>query len=182
MAGVILGGITGSVVYASYVGDARIKVLGEGYTDEDAVRRAGEVNKQLVELSRETDIPMVATVDSHYVNPDDAPDHDILLCIGTNVSVMDEKRMRMNAPVYYVQSEAEVRARFAELPEAVDNTQRVAEACDLELEFGRLHLPDARQQTIQGVEQVVAKDVRENKKDEQRGRDHRVFGWCRHFP
>ncbi|MCH8065544.1 MAG: DNA polymerase III subunit alpha [Chloroflexi bacterium] len=101
------------------------------------------VNKQLVELSRETAIPLVATVDSHYIYPDDAPDHDVLLCIGTNTSVLDEKRMRMNAPVYYVQSEAEVRARFAELPEAVDNTQRIAEACDVTLEFGRLHLPDA---------------------------------------
>ncbi|MCH8994297.1 MAG: DNA polymerase III subunit alpha [Chloroflexi bacterium] len=101
------------------------------------------VNKQLVELSRETEIPLVATVDSHYTYPDDAPDHDVLLCIGTNTSVLDEKRMRMNAPVYYVQSEAELRARFADLPEAVDNTQRIADQCDLELEFGRLHLPDA---------------------------------------
>ncbi|MCH7719034.1 MAG: DNA polymerase III subunit alpha, partial [Chloroflexi bacterium] len=110
---------------------------------ENGLPEVTAVNKQLVELSRETGIPLVATVDSHYIYPDDAPDHDILLCIGTNASVLDEKRMRMNAPVYYVQSEAEVRARFAELPEAVDNTQRVAEACDLELEFGRLHLPDA---------------------------------------
>ncbi|MEX2158878.1 MAG: DNA polymerase III subunit alpha [Dehalococcoidia bacterium] len=101
------------------------------------------VNKQLVELSRELDIPVVATVDSHYTYPEDAPDHDVLLCIGTNTTVMDEKRMRMNAPVYYVQSEAELRARFAAVPEAIDNTQIVADACDLTLEFGRLHLPDA---------------------------------------
>ncbi len=100
------------------------------------------VNKQLVELSRELEIPLVATVDSHYIRPEDAPDHDVLLCIGTNATVMDEKRMKMNAPVYYIQSEAEVRARFAELPEAVDNTQQIAEACDVTLEFGRLHLPD----------------------------------------
>src|SRR3990170_1808203 len=109
---------------------------------ENGLPEVTAVNKQLVELSRETGIPVVATVDSHYTYPDDAPDHDILLCIGTNSSIMDEKRMRMNAPVYYVQSEAEVRARFADLPEAVDNTQLVADACDLTLEFGRLHLPD----------------------------------------
>ncbi|MBI4570755.1 MAG: DNA polymerase III subunit alpha, partial [Chloroflexi bacterium] len=78
----------------------------------------------------------------HYTLPGDAEAQDLLLCIQTGSSVMDEKRMRMNAPVYYVQSEAEVRARFAELPEAVDNTQRIAELCDLELEFDRLHLPD----------------------------------------
>ena len=110
---------------------------------ENGLPEVTAANKQLVAMSRESGIPLVATVDSHYVYPDDAPDHDILLCIGTNSTVLDEKRMRMNAPVYYVQSEAELRARFAELPEAVDNTQLVADACDLELEFGRLHLPDA---------------------------------------
>ncbi|MEX1253232.1 MAG: DNA polymerase III subunit alpha [Dehalococcoidia bacterium] len=110
---------------------------------ENGLPDVERVNKEIVELSRETGVPVVATVDSHYVHPTDADDHDVLLCIGTNASVLDEKRMRMNAPVYYVQSEAEVRARFAELPEAVDNTQLVADACDLELEFGRLHLPDA---------------------------------------
>ncbi|MGB2694390.1 MAG: DNA polymerase III subunit alpha [Dehalococcoidia bacterium] len=110
---------------------------------ENGLADVTRVNKQLVELSRETDIPLVATVDSHYIYPSDADDHDVLLCIGTNSSVLDEKRMRMNAPVYYIQSEAEIRARFAELPEAVDNTQVIADACDLKLEFGRLHLPDA---------------------------------------
>src|SRR3990172_3561264 len=109
---------------------------------ENGLPEVTAVNKQLVELSRELDIPVVATVDSHYVHPDDAPDHDVLLCIGTNSSVLETKRMRMNGPFYYVQSEAELRARFSELPEAIDNTQLVADACDLTLEFGRLHLPD----------------------------------------
>src|SRR3990170_7824875 len=63
---------------------------------ENGLPEVTQVNKQLVELARETAIPLVATVDSHYTLPDDAPDHDILLCIGTNSSVMDEKRMRMN--------------------------------------------------------------------------------------
>src|SRR3990170_2641966 len=108
----------------------------DGYyfeVQENGLPEVTAVNKQLVELSRETGIPVVATVDSHYVFPEDAPDHDILLCIGTNATVLDEKRMRMNAPVYYVQSEAEERARFAELPEAVDNTQHIADGWDLAL-------------------------------------------------
>jgi len=109
---------------------------------ENGLEEVTVVNKQLVELSRELDIPVVATVDSHYVFPEDAPDHDVLLCIGTNASVLEEKRMRMNGPYYYLQSEAELRARFTDLPEAIDNTQLVADACDLKLEFGRLHLPD----------------------------------------
>ncbi len=109
---------------------------------ENGLEEVTAVNKQLVELSRELDIPVVATVDSHYVYPEDAPDHDVLLCIGTNASVLEEKRMKMNGPFYYLQSEAELRARFADLPEAIDNTQVIADACDLTLEFGRLHLPD----------------------------------------
>ncbi len=110
---------------------------------ENGLPEVTAVNKQLVELSREHGIPVVATADSHYVCSEDAPDHEVLLCIGTNSSMLDEKRMRMNAPVYYVLSEEEMRARFDGLPEAVDNTQHVAESCDLTLEFGRLHLPDA---------------------------------------
>jgi DNA polymerase-3 subunit alpha len=100
------------------------------------------VNGQLVRLSREAGIPLVATNDCHYVFREDAPTQDILLCIGTNSSVLDEKRMRMSDDSYYLKSEEEMRALFPDLPDAIDNTWRVAEACDLELEFGRLHLPE----------------------------------------
>jgi len=110
---------------------------------ENGLPEVAQANKLLVDLSRETGLPLVATCDSHYTYPEDAPDHDVLLCIGTNSTVHEEKRMKMNAPVYYLQSESEVRARFSELPEAVDNTQVIADACDVTLEFGRLHLPDA---------------------------------------
>ena len=109
---------------------------------ENGLPEVTAANKQLVEISRETGVPLVATVDSHYTYPDDADIHDVLLCIGTNSSVLDDKRMKMNAPVYYVQSEAEMRARFSGLEEAIDNTQHIADQCDLTLEFGRLHLPD----------------------------------------
>src|SRR3990170_6812262 len=101
-----------------------------------------EAKRVLVGLSKEMGIPLVATNDSHYLRRDDHDSHDILLCIGTNSTVQEEKRMRMSDPSYYVSSEAEMRAAFAELPEAVDNTWRIAEACDLEFEFGRLHLPE----------------------------------------
>src|SRR3990170_8434643 len=100
------------------------------------------VNKQLVQISKEAGIPLVATNDVHYIYREDAPTHDVLLCIGTNSSVLDEKRMRFSDDSYYLKSEEEMRALFPDLPEAIDNTWRVAEACDLELEFGRLHLPE----------------------------------------
>ena len=109
---------------------------------EHSIPELTAVNRQLVRLSRETGIPLVATNDCHYVYREDAPIHDILLCIGTNSSVLDEKRMRMSDDSYYLKSEEEMRAAFPDLPEAIDNTWQVAEACDLELEFGRLHLPE----------------------------------------
>ncbi len=109
---------------------------------EHSIPELAAINSQLVRLSQETGIPLVATNDCHYVHTEDAPTHDVLLCIGTNSSVLDEKRMRMPDDSYYLKSEEEMRALFPDLPEAIDNTWRVAEACDLELEFGRLHLPE----------------------------------------
>ena len=97
---------------------------------------------EIVKMSREMGIPLVATNDSHYLTQDDHDSHDVLLCIGTNATVQEEKRMRLSDPSYYVTSEAEMRAGFQEFPEAIDNTWKIAEKCDLELEFGRLHLPE----------------------------------------
>ena len=101
------------------------------------------VNRQLVEISRETGIPLVATNDVHYVYQEDAPTHDILLCIGTNSSVLDDKRVRMPDDSYYLKSEEEMLALFPDLPEAIENSARIAEMCDLDLRFGELHLPEA---------------------------------------
>jgi DNA polymerase-3 subunit alpha len=97
----------------------------------------------LVRLSSELNIPLVATNDSHYTAREDAPIHDVLLCIGTNSTVDDPKRqLKMNDTSYYLTSEEEMLAVLRDVPEAVGNTQLVAEQCDLELEFGRLHLPE----------------------------------------
>ena len=97
----------------------------------------------LTDLSRATGIPLVATNDSHYTAPEDHSIHDVLLCIGTNSTVDDPKRqLKMHDTSYYVKSEDEMLALFPEMPEAVTNTQLVAEQCNLELEFGRLHLPE----------------------------------------
>jgi len=101
------------------------------------------VMKGLVELSGKTKIPLVATNDSHYTAAEDAPIHDVLLCIGTNSTVDDTKRqLKMHDQSYYVKSEDEMLVVFKDMPEAVANTQLVAEQCNLEMEFGRLHLPE----------------------------------------
>src|SRR5438874_3753175 len=100
------------------------------------------VNRVLYGLSREMDIPLVATNDSHYLTSDDHASQDILLCIQTNSTVQEEKRMKMSDVSYYVRSETEMLSLFPDLPETITNSWKIAESCDLELEFGRLHLPE----------------------------------------
>jgi len=101
-----------------------------------------QVNATLIALSAELDIPLIATNDVHYVRSEDAASHDLLLCIGTNSSVHDEKRMKMPSNSFYLKSTEEMTELFADVPEAIKNTERVAEMCHLELDFERLHLPE----------------------------------------
>ena len=100
------------------------------------------INKELIALSHKLDIPLVATNDVHYVNRDDAYAHDILLCIQTNNTIDNGNRHKMADDSFYLKSPDEMAALFAETPEAIANTERIAELCNLELEFGRLHLPE----------------------------------------
>ena len=100
------------------------------------------INKGLIELSRELDIPLLATNDAHYLNKEDAATHDLLLCIGTNTTVTDEKRKKMAGPYFYLKSPEEMAELYQDIPEAVENSQRIAEACNLKLDFNRLHLPE----------------------------------------
>ncbi len=113
------------------------------HDEPDINAECDRVLKGLVALSKKTKIPLVATNDSHYTAPEDHSIHDILLCIGTNSTVLDTKRgLKMHDTSYYVKSEEEMLALLPEIPEAVTNTQLVAEQCNLEMEFGRLHLPE----------------------------------------
>jgi DNA polymerase-3 subunit alpha len=99
------------------------------------------INNALIDLSRELDIPLVATGDTHYVRREDAQTHDLLLCIGTGAMVKDTSRMKMQADSFYLKSEAEMAELYRDIPEALENTNRIADKCDLKLEFGRVHLP-----------------------------------------
>ncbi len=110
--------------------------------EHPAMEDQRRVNPLLVRLARELDLPLVATNDSHYTFREDHEVHDILLCIGTNASVHEANRMRMSDDSYYVKSEEEMRALFPDLPEAIDNTWRIAEQCDLTIDFDRLNLPE----------------------------------------
>ncbi len=97
---------------------------------------------KLVELARELELPMVLTNDSHYTSPDQEHPHDVLLCIGTNATVHETNRMKLEGGSFYLKSEDEMRALLPELPEAVDETARIAEQVDIRLDFGRTLLPD----------------------------------------
>ncbi len=99
------------------------------------------VNKALVEMSRETGIPLVATNDAHYIHRSQAHAHEVLLCIQTGKTMTDPDRMRMNNDSYYLRSGEEMAALFAEIPEAVTNTLRIAERCNLDLDRTGFHLP-----------------------------------------
>ncbi|MDP7524729.1 MAG: DNA polymerase III subunit alpha [Dehalococcoidales bacterium] len=101
-----------------------------------------QINQVLIPMSQELDIPLVATGDVHYVNQGDASTHDLLLCIGSNTSIHDEKRMKMAGDYFYLKSPQEMADLFRDIPRAVENTGYIAEMCNLELEFGRLYLPE----------------------------------------
>ncbi len=100
-----------------------------------------QVNQGLLRLSRELNIPLVATNDCHYINAEDWEPHDILLCIQTGKKVSDENRMRYDGGQYYVKSEDEMRQLFGYVPQALENTHKIAERCNVEIEFGVTKLP-----------------------------------------
>ena len=95
----------------------------------------------LIRIHQETGIPLVATNDAHYLRKEDARIQDVLMCIQTGRTVDDTDRMRFETDQLYLKSEEEMRSLFPDWPEAFDNTQKIADMCDFDFEFGRYHLP-----------------------------------------
>lgn len=112
-----------------------LEIQNHGLDKEFKVRAA------LKNLAAEFDLPLIATNDSHYVKREDADFHDLLLCLQTGKKVGDEHRMKFNSDDYYLKSPAEMRALFADVPEACDNTLKIAERCNVTLEFGKFQMP-----------------------------------------
>src|SRR5690349_12139316 len=100
-----------------------------------------KVNRQLIPWAREFGLKLVATNDVHYVEKNHSHAHDCLICIGTQTQLTDSKRMKYVEEQFYLRSAEEMKARFDETPEAVKNTLEVAEKCNLEIEFNKLHYP-----------------------------------------
>ncbi|HCO18251.1 MAG TPA: DNA polymerase III subunit alpha, partial [Tissierellales bacterium] len=108
---------------------------------DHGIREQVVVNEELRKLSRETGIPLVATNDVHYLRKEDARVHDVLLCVQTGKTVVDEDRMKFPSEEFYLKSPDEMEDLFPEDIAALMNTVDIAERCNVELEFGKLHLP-----------------------------------------
>src|SRR5512140_1649700 len=100
-----------------------------------------KVNRQLIPWAKEFGLKLVASNDVHYVEKGHSHAHDCLICIGTQTQLADTKRMKYAEQQFYLRSAEEMKARFAEVPEAVRNTLEVAEKCNVEIQFGKLHYP-----------------------------------------
>jgi DNA polymerase III subunit alpha len=109
--------------------------------EANGIREQEEVNRQLVEMSGKTGLPLVATNDCHYLNADDVEAHDTLLCIQTNARITDESRMRFDTGELYFKTQEEMEKEFAHCPQAMENVQTIIDQCNLELEVGKNHFP-----------------------------------------
>ena len=121
------------------------EIFGEGNffleLQDHGIPEQGLVNQQLFKMSEETGIELVATNDIHYTYAEDAKPHDILLCIQTGKKLSDENRMRYDGGQYYVKSEEEMLRLFPYAKQALENTQKIADRCRVEIEFGVTKLP-----------------------------------------
>ena len=126
------------------------ELFGDGYFLElqkhQHVPQLDQINEGLLRLSEDTRLPLVATNDAHYVHQHQSGLQDIYICIQTNTTVRDEKRLRMEDDSYYIKSPEEMEGLFIDLPaniraEAMANTGVIADMCDVSLEFGQTHLP-----------------------------------------
>ena len=116
-------------------GNFFLELQDHGYADQK------KVNTALLTMSQKLGIPLIATNDCHYTYAGDAEAHDILLCIQTGKKLSDENRMRYPGGQFYVKSEDEMRTIFAYAPEAIENTQKIADRCNVTIEFGKTKLP-----------------------------------------
>ena len=121
------------------------RVFGEDYYIEiqnNGIKEQVLANQKLVQLARKLDIPLVATNDAHYLKREDAYNHEVLLCIQTGKRMSDEDRMRFDTDELYVKSPEEMSEYFSAFPDAIENTVKIADKCNVEFEFGHTILPN----------------------------------------
>ncbi len=119
-------------------------VFGEDYyleLQDHNIPEQSLVNPQIVRLSKECDIPLVATNDVHYINDDDYKMHKVLVCIQTASKITDENILEFKTNEFYLKSRDQMAELFANVPEAIENTNTIAEKCNVEFQFGKIKLP-----------------------------------------
>ena len=109
--------------------------------DHPNIKDQNKVNQALIKISRECNIPLVATNDTHYIHPEDAEAQDILLCIQTQKKIADKNRLSMLGENFSLKPPEEMEKAFRNVPEAIKNTQKIAEMCNLEIKLGEIKLP-----------------------------------------
>lgn len=138
--------IKGDIDLAKRTADEYRHIFGKGnfYLEiqDNLIREQEKVNKEIIKISKELDIPLVATNDVHYVQKEDSMAHEALLCIQTQTTLEDPNRMRMQTDEFYFKSPDVMKRTFGSLcPEAIKNTIEITEKCNLELDFSKPHLP-----------------------------------------
>jgi len=146
-----LGGVVPKILLANgyEAGKERALMFNEIYgqgnffleLQENGLDEQKQVNQMLMRISQETGIPLVVANDVHYIEASDTEAHDILLCIQTGKTVNDEDRMRFSSDDFYLKSPQEMYAMFPYAKEALENTQKIADRCNIEIEFNNYHLP-----------------------------------------
>jgi DNA polymerase-3 subunit alpha len=132
---------------------------------ENGIPEQRDVNRGLIELGRKLSIPIVATNDCHYLNPEDAEAHDILLCIQTGRTIEDADRMKFATNEFYLKTPEDMIKSFSYCPESIDNTVKIAEKCNLTLTFDNIFLPHfeiEREKTLDEYLRDLAKRGLEN--------------------
>jgi DNA polymerase-3 subunit alpha len=134
----------GSMDEARKVAEAYQAIFDDRYyleAQDNKLPLQARVNAGIMELGKELSLPLVATNDCHYLDPEDAPAHDILLCIQTGKGHNDPNRMKMDTKELYLKSTDQMLQGFADVPEAVEQSTAIAERCNVEIEFGKYHFP-----------------------------------------
>ena len=151
----LTGQISGAIPQAALAEDGeRIRELTEQYRsffgkenvyfelmDLPNVTGQAEVNQQLIQWAKELDVPLVATCNAHYCRPEDAEAHDVLLCIQKNARVDDPSRFSMRDSDFSMRPAEDVIAAFKHVPEAIENTRKIADRCNIEFDFSTYHIP-----------------------------------------
>ncbi|MFH0877953.1 MAG: DNA polymerase III subunit alpha [Candidatus Omnitrophota bacterium] len=122
---------------------------------ENFIPEQRKVNEGILKIAKELHLPLVATNDVHYLKKANAASHEALLCIQTQSTLDDPNHMRFQTPEFYFKSPQEMKTLFSYAPEAIRNTIKIAERCNLQLEFGKLHLPQYTPPEGKGKEEFL---------------------------